>query len=204
MIVGIDVDNTICRMMPSWLRACNEEYGEAYEESDMLHWDMSHNVRPGIEILKYLNRGDLLYGPDTKEEPGALGAVKRLVRHGHSIVYVSHNVDSGMHDAKVRWMRANGFMYYGELWSAVGSAPKTRLSIDAIIDDKPDTVREFIRAGRIGIIYTQSWNRGEQFPLRITDWNLFDGDLLNYVWQTLQQREADSVRRDTVLHAGNC
>lgn len=189
MIIGIDVDDTICRTMRRLLQLCNEEYGTAYIEEDMVHWDLSSNVPSYIDIDKFWSYGDRLYGPDTDEEEGALEVIKWLKSLGCEIVYVTRaSVNS--YDPKIKWLTIRGFTTYGPVW-ITNCDKKTRINVDIMIDDSPEVVWDFIRSGRIGVIYTKPWNREEDLLIRLNHWSdlMKGGDPLTYLINHYLRRE---------------
>jgi hypothetical protein len=36
---------------------------------------------------------------------------------------------------------------------------KSKVEAEALVDDAPDEIRQFVRIGRIGFLYAQPWNK---------------------------------------------
>jgi len=65
---------------------------------------------------------------------------------------------------------------------------KSGIRCEALVDDSPDEIKQFIRKGRQGFLYLQPWNASTNIPKAITVKNL--SEILEYyekrmrIWQT--------------------
>lgn len=177
MRVLVDVDGVVCDLHTAWLARYNADYNDTLTPDDIMEWGLHPFVKPecGNRIYDYLNED--LYGPETPAIAGAREALMRLRQAGDRITFVTSCVSPGMFDPKVEWLRKEGMLIAPDgLIAVLGNTSKLVVQGDVLIDDRADTVREYVTAGRIAVVFTQPWNRDAWTPARMDSWDDIQDD----------------------------
>lgn len=167
LIVGLDVDDVLLDLVPTWLEEYNEEYDDNLAKHDITSWDFFKFVKPECAKRIY---GFLRPEMYQKIEPiaGAAEFVQDIRDRGHTPRYITACGDNkllskvfGM--AKWDCLIRHGIAQDGEL--LLPGKDKSRAPVDMLVDDRTHNVTEF-RNG-MGVLFAQPWNEWantDEFP----------------------------------------
>jgi hypothetical protein len=96
--------------------------------------------------------------------------LEALVRMKHKIIVVTHRPESATNDT-LEWaaLYFKGIPLFG-FHMLSSREPKTSVTFDALLDDKPDNVVDAIEAGRIGYLFDRPWNADCTSGTRVFGW----------------------------------
>lgn len=159
MIVGLDVDDVLLDLVPTWLEEYNEEWEDNLAPHDIDTWDFWKHVRPecGKRIYGYLRPEMYL-----KISPiaGAAQFVQDIRDRGHTPRYITACGDNKLLSkvfAMAKWqcLARHDICQEGEL--LLPGKDKTRAPVDMLVDDRVHNCTEF-RNG-MSILFRQPWNQ---------------------------------------------
>jgi 5'-nucleotidase len=160
-----DMDGILTDLLGQWLGTYNKENNDDVRPEQITTWGMHEHVRIGKQIYRIPGRPG--YFDKTPPLAGAIAGFQALQRAGHEVVVCSspYNADSAR--AKQEWCAR----HLKTRWRDVTLTHKKSwfgLAADVIIDDKPDTIREFAELGKevITIAYPYNEDVAEHCTLR--------------------------------------
>lgn len=98
-------------------------------------------------------------------EPGIADKIASLRDHGFQVCIVTSRPLRSIIYVK-QWLTKVG-INYDEFCSLSPQQSKIVIKADALVDDAPEQIRDFIRVGRTGFLYKQPWNRSVKIPKAI-------------------------------------
>lgn len=159
LTILVDMDSIIVALTQKWLELYNAEHGDTVIMSDVKKWDMSHNVKIGQDIYKYLYRPGLF--EEAQPLPGALEALKEIHKKGHHIVIVSAPSHPGNSaSAKISWIRQH--MPWFNKRDIILGHHKHLVKGDVFIDDSPDNIELYRRHWKDSTIMTIAYPYNEE------------------------------------------
>jgi len=175
--ITFDVDNVLADSMTCWCRKATKHLGRVVTKDEI----KSHKIVGSIsmsppEIFKLQDEvwtewRDL---PTTEEDlPQKLGLLKKS--GFHVVIATSRPLRS------INWVKkwlAWQKIPYDEFFAFGPYRSKTEIGTDALVDDAPDQIREFVRIGKTGFLYIQPWNRNVKMKKAIPVTNI--GDVLRF------------------------
>jgi 5'-nucleotidase len=171
MLIGIDVDDTVLRLVGengicgTWLSLYNTEFNDNLKPEDITDWDISLFVKPEARqaIYDYLNYPDIFYAAEPVE--GALEAINYLKNLGHRIVYITV---TNLENVKSNWLIEHKFMENMTNFACLYD--KSLILCDFLLDDNFTNVQNF--KGQ-GVLLTRSWNKKFVPKVRCDTWKDF-------------------------------
>ncbi len=143
MRVLIDMDEITVDLINEWLRAYNQEWSDNVKRADITDWDFHKFVKPacGKKVYDILKRpGFFDYLPP---HAGAVDAITELVEHGHDVRFATAPPSSDAARGKIEWvMREFKHLDFG-ISHVLQLHDKSWLNADVLIDDKPQTIKEW-------------------------------------------------------------
>ena len=120
-----------------WLRVYNEENDDNATMEDITTWEMGDHVKNGDALYAIIERPGFF--DDLDPLPGAIAGFKALRNSGHEVRVVTSPSCADSARAKITWCEKhlsipkNDVMIVHDKWW---------LNLDAIVDDKPATIRK--------------------------------------------------------------
>jgi len=72
-------------------------------------------------------------------------------------IYIATSRPKRLTDFVLQWLDKMK-IYYDSFHSLGPRQLKAKIGADALVDDAPEQIQEFVRTGRVGFIYNQPWN----------------------------------------------
>jgi 5'-nucleotidase len=171
MIIGIDVDDTVLRLVGengicgTWLSLYNTEFNDNLKPEDITDWNIAQFCKPeGREVLyDYLNYPDIFMGAEPVE--GALEAINYLKSLGHRIVYITV---TNVENSKSNWLIEHKFMENMTDFACLYD--KSLILCDWLLDDNFDNVNNF--KGNSALL-SRPWNLKYTPKVRCDNWKDF-------------------------------
>jgi 5'(3')-deoxyribonucleotidase len=162
MIIGVDVDQTILDLTPSWISLYNRDFSDDLKVEDITRWKISDFVVNEAKDAIY----DYIKFPEvfemSKPIDGAIHAISYLKSLGHRIVYVTINNPDNV---KNRWLKKYGFMEHSS--DLVIAEDKSLINLNFLVDDKPENVQETCG---VGILFSRLHNQNFEWYPRASTW----------------------------------
>ena len=141
----IDMDGILVDLCTKWLEVYNEEYGDSLTQGDFTAWDWRVDAKPGSDPHSIIKRPGFF--DDLPPLPGAVDGFKELYRSHHDVIVASSPAGPDSARAKMEWCekylgvgKEDVSLTYHKSWFAG--------SCDVIVDDKPETLREWSHRGK--------------------------------------------------------
>lgn len=198
MIIACDVDDVVADLIPAWLLANNQKYGDQTTPEMVTRWRVADFSSAGEAVYALLTPE--LY--DTVElVPGAQEGIQNLRQMGHRVVFVT-STPLGSGGAKLLWLRRKGIITgsgpYGDGRHSedyVEVYDKSLIHADIIIDDKPENVQNFKGEG---ILFNRPHNHSFLWPMRADTWE----DVVFYVLSIAEEhRQLDLIQQEEILRS---
>lgn len=154
-IVGVDIDGVLGNQVHGVLQRVKERLGVDLDYAQVVHWDLPLGVTSFVpEIADAMK--DPRYVLDMPVHDGAREMLKALSeRYSVKLITVRPADSMGLTE---QWLARN-MLIYEELVPA-GEALKSRHAVDALIDDYPQNLVEFLeRTAGVGVLIDRPWNR---------------------------------------------
>jgi 5'(3')-deoxyribonucleotidase/uncharacterized protein with PQ loop repeat len=163
--IAIDMDETICDILPKHLRLYNEAFGENVTVADLDGRELEDFVpkeRAAATEQMILERS---FFSDLPVLPNAREVVKELSeRHEVFIATAAMDVPTSF-DAKYAWLREH--LPFIPTTHLIFCGDKGALDMDYLIDDR---ARHFARFRGQGLLFSAPHNRAETRYTRVNDW----------------------------------
>lgn len=171
MRIGVDIDGTLY----PWTQAVNAALGYVHGVEGLTehtHWDYLKDVITPEQWAWCWSKeaAEAVFGQD-KEFEGCVPAVNALIQDGHDVHFVTHRNPQLTSGITAKWI-ADRFEGYSGLHVLSNKVAKTSLGTwDVFIDDKPDTIEDFLaNTDALVLIPDRPWNKEVKGGLRFTDW----------------------------------
>lgn len=165
----IDLDSTTAVLTPKWFRAIRETFGDGPDpEQPAPVWDVWRLSSAGHRVYEILQRPGFFR--DLPVMPGARRVLRRLVRQGYEVVFVTHT-DPWNYGDKYAWVRQHFPFVPAE--NFVGTARKELVEGDLLFDDAPHVLKAAVAAGRRVVAMDYPYNRHLPVP-RVRSWVEFE------------------------------
>lgn len=154
LVIGIDLDSTVCDLLSEWLRLYNETHTENVKVADIKTWELEDNVSKGKEVYRHLGDPDLYRR--LVEYPNSIEVLKGWHDAGHEL-HILTSPSRPPHTAadKLHWCHEKlPFIPFDRLGLI---HHKHRFLVDVFIDDSPHNLRKHAsmqpNAHRLGIAF---------------------------------------------------
>ena len=168
MIVGIDFDGTLCKSQEILLQIWNKRHGANIKIEQITGWDMEKVL--GItnsELLKLFEEVWTDYENLPPTEPDIAKVVNKIRDHGNRrISIISKRTRAGA-IPMIQWLNYN-HVPYDDIIMAFDSRTKAEFPFSVLIDDATQYIQD-IQYPRVGILFSQPWNKSFQYHLRINN-----------------------------------
>ncbi len=201
MIIGVDADGVLTDMT-----AFNLEYGERYFKRKPKKPD-GYNVCEMFEVsekdeFKFGLRYFITYCTKWPPRMNAVKAIKKLEHDGHELYeitarkFATDNNLLGWYSRKMfrGWIKKHKFCFKDIYFCAEKTAPDEklkechRLSVDVMIDDKPDVALKIAESGIKVLMFDAPYNHGIQHKniVRVFSWKQIYKEINNLKENTKQ------------------
>jgi 5'(3')-deoxyribonucleotidase len=161
-IVGIDVDDTIAKLVSRWLQYYNFDHNDVLQESDIKDWNIGDYTKIGSKMYDYLKLPNLY--DDILPEKNSFFGVSTLRNMGYRVIFVTASTPEQT-NAKYIWLQKHGLITKREDYFE--ALDKSLIACDYLVDDRPENV---IKAYGKGVIYTKEWNKYLTGYPRVNNW----------------------------------
>lgn len=167
MKIAFDVDNVLADSMTCWCRKATNYLGRQVTKEEIKSHKIVGSVPiPAREIFRlqdqvWVEWQDL---PTTEEDLSRkLGALRK---NGFQIFIVTSRPRRSI-DFVREWLSMNEIPF-DEFHSIGPYASKTKIDTDALVDDAPEHIQQFVETGKTGFLYEQPWNRSAKIECAVT------------------------------------
>ena len=168
MIIGVDCDDVVISLVPTWLEFYNKDYDDNLTQDKITDWDVSLFVKPecGKKIFNYVHDLDKLNIYDhCPEVDRALWGINTLRKFGHRVVFISAG---NFFNSKENWLMEHGFLDKRE--DFIQAFDKSLVAVDYLIDDGFHNISNLSKGAK-GILFNRPWNAKHEFNgYRFDDW----------------------------------
>ena len=179
MVIGIDIDDTICSTNEKILVEADKYDKEvlggsgikdasAYEFTEMMGWEKDMKGKFFADRLEYIM-------DNAEIKPGAVEIINKLHDEGNKIIFISFRKDKYIKDPHTltkNYLDRHGIKYDGVY---VNTGTKTDECLDngvkLFIDDKESHCEDVSNAGIDVILFTNLYNHEENRFVRKDNWN---------------------------------
>lgn len=179
MVIGIDIDDTICstneRIIVEADKYDREVLGgtgikdeKAYEFTEMMGWEKDMKGQFFADRLEYIM-------DNAEIKPGAVEIINKLHDEGNKIIFISFRKDKYIKDPHVltkNYLDRHGIKYDG-LFVNTGTKTDECLEngVKLFIDDKESHCEDVSNAGIDVILFTNLYNHDENRFVRKDNWH---------------------------------
>lgn len=172
--IAVDLDDVVLDFVGGLRTALYMEYGVDLSEDDITDFNLKPFLDPiiGRSWWSWMRDRSWIWS-HFPAVPGAIGTLDRLRREGYYLELVT---------SKPEWAEHNVYRWLGK-WrppfqrvTIVGPADNKADKTDArlIVDDKFENVRDFVAAGRSGLLFSRPHNRNVEVGdgiVRVNNWH---------------------------------
>ena len=179
MIIGIDMDDTICSTNERIIIEADKYDKEvlhgtgikdinAYEFNKMMGWPEGMKGQFFNDRLEYIM--------DTAEiKPNAREVINKLHDEGNKIIFITFRKGKYIknpYELTKNWLDRNG-IHYDKIYADTGSKVDECLNekVDLFIDDKESHCEEVSSAGVKVLLFTNAYNHDEKRFRRVDNWD---------------------------------
>lgn len=148
MRILVDMDGICVNLYDSWFEAYNRDWHDNLTIDRVQGWNVHEYVQLecGTKIYDILHRpGFFDYLPAL---PGAVNSITELVGRGHDVRFATASPSADAARGKIEWVRREFKHLNFGVKHVLQLHDKQWLKADMLIDDKPETIEEWGRAGR--------------------------------------------------------
>jgi 5'-nucleotidase len=160
MRILVDMDSIAVNLMAKWYRTYNEEWGDDLGVERVLSWNVHEHVKPecGLKVYEIIERPGFFR--DLEPIPGAVDGVTALVQDGHQVAFATSAAGADSARDKVAWVEEHfAHLKWGVRNIVLLHDKAEWLDADLLIDDRPDTIEAWVRAGRRAMTILYPYNR---------------------------------------------
>ncbi len=178
MVIGIDMDDTICSTNERIIIEADKYDKEvlngtgikdinAYEFTEMMGWPSDMKGKFFSERLEYI-----MDNAEIKE--GAKEVINKLHDEGNKIIFISFRKGKYIKDPYLltkNWLERNG-VHYDKIYVDTGSKVDECISehVNLFIDDKESHCEDVSSAGIDVLLFTNAYNHDEKRFRRVDNW----------------------------------
>ena len=178
MVIGIDMDDTICstneRIIVEADKYDKEVLGgtgikdiNAYEFTEMMGWEKDMKGKFFADRLEYIMDNSPI-------KPGAKEVINRLHDKGWKIIIISFRKDKYLKDPyklTIDWLNENGIKY-DKVYVNTGTKEDECIenNVTLFIDDKESHCEDVSNAGIDVLLFTNAYNHDEKRFDRVDNW----------------------------------
>lgn len=174
MKILVDVDDTVCKLVETWLWLYNKKYEDNLKPEDITDWDIAKFVKPEAKdtIFEFINN-QAVYRI-VPEIEGALSCVNRLRAMGHRVIFATWAMEDAA-GAKYRWLKKHGFL--DSQMDYVECKDKSLIRADITIDDNFEYVQKFYG---MAVLFRKPWNMKADWNFCVNNWDEFVEFVVKY------------------------
>ena len=185
MVIGIDMDDTICSTNELIILEADKYDKEvlggsgikdesAYEFTEMMDWEKDMKGKFFADRLEYIMS-------HAEIKPGAREVINKLHEEGNKIIIISFRKGKYLSDPTnltKEWLDRHN-VYYDKIYTDTGSKVDECLenNVKLFIDDKESHCEEVSNAGIDVILFTNAYNHDENRFVRKDNWD----DIYKYI-----------------------
>jgi 5'(3')-deoxyribonucleotidase len=155
LIVGVDIDGVLGEQIPALISRLqrNKHIADRLTKDDITEWAFTfEDTDVAREMEEALLDPEFVLSMPTVA--GAEPAMQKLYTYAHVVVATSRPVETEA--ATITWLRLHFKFHEVAITRETGKAV---LGLEYLIDDNIDNLKTFVRAGGVGILFSQPWNR---------------------------------------------
>ncbi len=155
--IALDLDGVLADATGSWLRLFNQRFRVTLRRSQINEWDFWKRLN-----LKQKDFEDIFaeawhrWQNIRETEENLPEKVDKLRSLGELDIVTGRSRDTIKYAAE--WL-SNKRINFGKIVLVGTYAPKAHLDYDVFIDDSPRHANEAAECGKIGLLYSQPWNK---------------------------------------------
>lgn len=139
----VDMDEITVDLLTEWIRIYNLEWDDDITREALKDWDFHKFVKPecGKKVYQILQRPGLFdYLPAHK---GAVEHITKLVNDGHDVRFATASPSPDAARGKIEWVKRHFKHLDFGISRVLQLHDKAWLNADVLIDDKPQTIKEW-------------------------------------------------------------
>ena len=196
MVIGIDMDDTICstneRIIVEADKYDKEVLGgtgvkdiKAYEFTEMMGWEKEMKGKFFADRLEYIM-------DNAEIKPSAKEVINKLHEEGNKIIIISFRKGKYIADPynlTKNWLDRHG-VHYDKIYVDTGSKVDECIENDVnlFIDDKESHCEDVSNAGVPVLLFTNEYNHAEQRFKRVDNWD----QVYDYIKENLYAGESNN------------
>jgi 5'(3')-deoxyribonucleotidase len=164
--LSIDFDSVLADTMITWTKEYNKLKHTNITKSEITYWNIGMILPLSAhEISKMFNYvWQYCWRHIPPSEPGQSEIIKRIRHKGYRIsILTKRERPTVAYVAK--WLDYHD-IYSDDLIFIYDNTPKAEYPFDILIDDAPSNLVD-ITPPKVGILFTQPWNKDFDWPLRV-------------------------------------
>ncbi len=169
MRVCCDIDGTMYSFQGAYTYMAREYLGVQMPPMSEWEWDTPSHILTKEDQdwmwTKGVELGLFRYGHIIK---GTVIGVRKLHEMGYSLSVVTHRPRSTTKDT-IAWLDYIN-LPFDEVHILSDGEPKSSVSGDILIDDKPENMTDWHDHGRRGVLFSQPWNQDFPWKERAAGW----------------------------------
>ena len=155
LIVGVDVDGVLAEQIPAVLTRIQRDkhIGEGLTKDSINEWAFAFD---GTNIAKEMEEAlmDPEFVANMSTLAGSETAMHSLYAHTHVVVATSRPLET---EARTLGWLQQHFKFHE--MANTRETGKAVLGLEVLIDDNIDNLKTFVKAGGVGILFSQPWNQ---------------------------------------------
>jgi 5'(3')-deoxyribonucleotidase len=171
--IALDVDNVLAdSMTPFCIKASKHLSRVVTKEEIGCHKIVGSIPMSPSEIFKLQDEVWAEWRALPTTEENLSQKLNILTNNGFQILVVTSRPLRSIDSVK-KWLALKE-IHYDEFHAIGPYKSKSKIEADALVDDAPDQINEFIRTGRIGFLYAQPWNRTDKIRKAVLVESVYD------------------------------
>ena len=156
--IAFDVDNVLADSMTCWCGKATKYLGRVVTKEEIkVHKIVGSVPMSPREIFRLQDEVWAEWRDLPTTEKHLTRKLEFLRKNGIQVFVVTSRPLRSINFVE-KWLALQKIPY--DQFFAIGPyRSKSEIEADALVDDAPDQVREFIQAGRTGFLYVQPWNK---------------------------------------------
>jgi len=156
--IAFDIDNVLADSMTCWCKKATKHLGRIVTKEEIKSHKIVGSVPMSAPEIFKLQDQVWTEWRDLHTTEDNLSQKLDILRKNSFQVFVVTSRPLRSIDSVKKWLARQKIPY--DEFHAIGPyKSKSKIKADALVDDAPDQISEFIRTGRTGFLYAQPWNR---------------------------------------------